>query len=461
MFNQTHNSKMTKSILFTISFLFILSCQDELLDPSVTKSVSNENFKLSMTISDDIVHEDGNIKVDVSLERTVDAPFFLPNKMLGEWYLREMDGLPLEEDSLQIVYKFLADSTFGISKTFSFNSKSLGSQVLGKWNVSSDSDYQLVHGYDTTTTVEVTLNEWSIDDTMYSVTTQDIIHIDSIRVFEYTFSNDYGLTLTDKIKYNYMTVNKIDTSYEVNSTVYHTEFTWDTTYSIDSMSTYRDGLWDYSHDNIATLTIHFYDIQGGEHNTFATTFDIDVATIPVGSFMYWNSDNSHSVVLQKTNSSTIFNTPDDSTASFQGGWTFSQSADVLTVTTTLNNEEETGNISFDTPGSVVPEGGYMYWTTNENQYTFEKKNDPGYSDPNFENLDMDLIVSALGGDILVLNSTFGSEYKSFEVEIGSATGEEFNATCFFEPSSSAGSNGYISTQFNDLTLTISIYIIQD
>ena len=127
----------------------------------------------------------------------------------------------------------------------------------------------------------------------------------------------------------------------------------------------------------------------------------------------------------------------------------------------MNNTEESGLISFDTPGSVVPVGGYMYWITNDNQYTFEKKADPGTSDPNFELLDMSLIVSALGGDIYVLNSTYGSEYKSFDVEIGSGTGDEYKATCFFEPSSSAGSNGYISTQFDDITLTISVYIIQD
>ena len=55
---------MSKSLLLTISLLFIISCQDDLLDPSVTKSVSNENFKLSMTISDDIVHEDDENHVD-------------------------------------------------------------------------------------------------------------------------------------------------------------------------------------------------------------------------------------------------------------------------------------------------------------------------------------------------------------------------------------------------------------
>ena len=140
---------------------------------------------------------------------------------------------------------------------------------------------------------------------------------------------------------------------------------------------------------------------------------------------------------------------------------FTQSSDVLTITTILNNEEETGTISFDTPGSVVPEGGYMFWTTADNLYKFEKKDDPEYSDPNFEGLDMDLIVSALGGDIYVLNSTTGSDYKSFDVEIGYASGDEYKTTCFFEPSSSAGSNGYISAQFDDITLSISIYIIQD
>ncbi len=462
MFNQRQNSKMPKSILVTFSFLFLISCQEDLLDPSVTKSVSNDNFKLSMTLSDDIVHEAGNIKVDVSLERTVDAPFFLPSKMLGDWYLREINGQILAEDSLQVLYEFLADSTYGISKTFSFNSKSLGSQALGLWDVISDTDYQLDHGYDTTTTAEFTVNEWPLGDTTYTVTTHDIIHIDSIRALVYTFSNDYSVTLTNKIIYDYMTVTELDTTITWNN---GDSGAWgtgrDTVNTTDSTSTDRDGLWDFTQDNMTTLTVHFYDVQGGEHNSFETTFDIDIATIPVGSFMYWAGDNSRSVVLQKTNTSTTFDAPDDSTASFQGGWTFTQTGDELTVTTILNNTEETGIISFDTPGSIVPIGGNMYWTTDLNQYKFEKINDPDPSDPNFEGLDMDLVVSALGGDIFVLNSTYGSEYKSFDVEIGSGTGDEFKATCFFEPSSSAGSNGYISTQFDDIILTISVYIIQE
>ena len=259
-----------------------------------------------------------------------------------------------------------------------------------------------------------------------------------------------------------MTVTELDTTITWNN---GDSGAWgtgrDTVNTTDSTSTDRDGLWDFTQDNMTTLTVHFYDVQGGEHNSFETTFDIDIATIPVGSFMYWAGDNSRSVVLQKTNTSTTFDAPDDSTASFQGGWTFTQTGDELTVTTILNNTEETGIISFDTPGSIVPIGGNMYWTTDLNQYKFEKINDPDPSDPNFEGLDMDLVVSALGGDIFVLNSTYGSEYKSFDVEIGSGTGDEFKATCFFEPSSSAGSNGYISTQFDDIILTISVYIIQE
>ncbi len=456
---------MTKSSLFVLCLLFIISCQDSLIDPSVTKSVSNSNFQLSLTISDDIVHEDGNIKIDVSLERTVDAPFFLPNKMLGDWYLREINGQSLADDSISIVYEFLADSTFGISKTFSFNNKSLGSQLLGKWDVYSDTKYNLDVGTYSTTTDDSTIGLWTVGDSTYTILTRDIISIDSARAFDYTFSNDYGLSLDDKIVYHYMTVMEIDTiitwddstgnSFEYRHTIR------DTAYSADSTTTERDGMWDFSQDSIKTLTVHFYDIPGGEHNTFNTTFDIDIATIPVGSYMYWAGDSTRSVVLKKTGSSTTFDSPDDSTASFQGGWMFTQSSDVLTITTILNNEEETGTISFDTPGSVVPEGGYMFWTTADNLYKFEKKDDPEYSDPNFEGLDMDLIVSALGGDIYVLNSTTGSDYKSFDVEIGYASGDEYKTTCFFEPSSSAGSNGYISAQFDDITLSISIYIIQD
>ena len=438
-----------------------MCCQDDLLDPSVTKSASNDKFKLSLSLSDDIVREDGNIKIDVALERTDDAPYFLPSKMLGEWYVRELNNLVLTEDSLQIIYEFFADSTFTISKTFSFTNKALGSQVLGNWNVYSDTEYYLDHGYDTTTTTESTIAFWTVGDTTYTVTTQDIVHIDSIKSFNYTFSNDYGVELTDKVVYEYMTVTEIDTSYEVGTTTFHSEIARDTTYASDSTSASRDGMWEFTQDSIKTLAVHFYDIPGGEHNTYTTTFDIDIATIPVNSFMYWTSSADRNVILQKTGSSTTFDTPDDSTASFAGGWTFTEANDEFSVSLILNNEVETGTISFDTPGSVVPIGGNMYWVTDLNQYTFEKKADPSSSDPNFEGLDMNLVVSALGGDIFVLNSTTGSDYKSFDVEIGYAAGDEFEAVCFYEPSSSAGSSSYISAQFDDITLTISIYIIQD
>ena len=450
-----------KSPLIILTLLLLLSCEDALIDPSVAKSASNDKFKLSLSLSDDVVREDGNIKIDVALERTVDAPYFLPSKMLGEWYLREINGEILAEDSLLIVYEFFADSTFTISKTFSFTNTSLGSQVLGNWNVYSDTEYYLDHGYDTTTTTESTIAFWTVGDTTYTVTTQDIVHIDSIRSFNYTFSNDYGVELTDKVVYEYMTVTEIDTSYEVGTTTFHSEIARDTTYASDSTSASRDGMWEFTQDSIKTLVVHFYDIPGGEHNTYTTTFDIDIATIPVNSFMYWTSSADRNVILQKTGSSTTFDTPDDSTASFAGGWTFTEANDEFSVSLILNNEVETGAITFDAPGSTIPIGGLMYWSTDENQFVFEKKAAAGYSDPNFEDLDTDLIVSALGGDIYVLNSTTGSDYKSFDVEIGYAAGDEFEAVCFYEPSSSAGSSSYISAQFDDITLTISIYIIQD
>lgn len=465
MINKKH-TYMTKSSLFIFCLLFIFSCQEDLLDPSVTKSVNNDNFVLKLTLSDDIVHEDGNIKIDVSLERSINSPYFLPSKVLGEWYLREIDGVGLSEDSINIEYEFLADSTFELSKTFSFNNMSLGSQVLGQWNVYSDSEYQLDHGFDTTTTADVNIGNWTYGDSNYVVNTRDIIHVDSARAFGYTFSNDYGLSHTDKIIYNKITVTETDTVITWDDTTgnsfEYTSTTRDTTTSSDSTTVERYGLWEYVQDSVKTVTIRYYDVPGGETEVFSATFDLDIATIPTNGYMYWAGDNSRSVILQKTGSSSTFSSPDDSTAAYHGGWLFSETNDQLSVTTILYNETETSTVTFDTPGSTVPEGGFMFWTTeNGVQYTFEKKDDASSYDPSFESLDMDLIVSALGGDIYVLNSTSGSEYKTFEVEIGHGKGDEYKAICFFEPSSSAGSNGYISAQFNDLIVSISIYIISD
>jgi len=457
---------MTKSSFFVLCLFFLFSCQDNVLDPSVTKSVNNNHYKLSLTLSDDIVREDGNIKIDAALERLVNSPYLKPSKVLGEWYLREINDVELEEDSINIVYEFLADSTFELSTTFSFSNMSLGSQVLGSWTVYSDSKYELDHGFDTTTTADVNIGNWTYGDSSYVVNTRDIIHVDSIRAFEYSFSNDYGFELDDKIVYQRMTVTEIDTNISwddtTGSSFEYISTTRDTAFSTDSTMTEREGLWEYVEDSVKTLTLRYYDVPGGELEVFTTIFDLDIATIPTNGYMYWSDSDSRTVILQKTSASNNFSSPDDSTAAFHGGWLFSETEDAFTVTTILNNETENATVTFDAPGSTVPEGGYMFWATeNGDMYTFEKKDDASSYDPNFENIDMGMIVSALGGDIYVLNSTTGSDYKSFDVDIGHGAGDEFKATSFFEPSSSAGSNGYISAEFNDLTLTISVYIISE
>lgn len=451
---------ISKKLISLFFFLFFLACQDELFDPSVSKSVENDFFRLTMDLSDDIVKKDGNIKIDVSLERKINSPYLLPGKVLGEWYLREVDSLELKEDSISVIYEFWADSTFSLSKTFSFSEIALGSQVLGQWAVYSDTDYNLHHGYDTTTTDVQQVASWTEGDSTYTVNSHDIIHVDSVRnAIEYSFANDYGFTINDEIHYNIMTVTETDTMIDWNNGDAHW-ITQDTTFSEETAVTERKGLWEFVQESVQTITLRYYDVPGGETYNFTTTFDLDQATIPTGGFMYWSGENSRSVVLQKTGSTSTFYAPDDSTASFGGGWLFAENGDAFTVTTILNNATETATVTFDAPGSTVPVGGLMFWTTGAGvNYVFEKKANPSSYDPNFENIDMNIIVSAVGGDIFKLNSTSGSEYQTFEVLIGHGENDKFSSTCFFDPVSSAGSNGYISAQFNDLTLTIVIYII--
>ena len=68
-------AKVKQSIMLTLMgviFFSIAGCGDEALDTSKFVSNQNNNFKLTLTISDDIVRKDDTIKLTAVVERLVD-----------------------------------------------------------------------------------------------------------------------------------------------------------------------------------------------------------------------------------------------------------------------------------------------------------------------------------------------------------------------------------------------------
>ncbi len=62
------------AVIFTSFFLILFyGCEDVVVDTSVSKSVSNDNFSLILTISNDVVRLNESIRVDTELKRIVHA----------------------------------------------------------------------------------------------------------------------------------------------------------------------------------------------------------------------------------------------------------------------------------------------------------------------------------------------------------------------------------------------------
>ena len=75
--------------------LIITSCSDEVLDTSKSTSNSNKEFKLTLTISDDIVRLDDSIKITATVERKVHKDSisgFVSMKMMMDAVGGSIDG---------------------------------------------------------------------------------------------------------------------------------------------------------------------------------------------------------------------------------------------------------------------------------------------------------------------------------------------------------------------------------
>ena len=211
----------------------------------------------------------------------------------------------------------------------------------------------------------------------------------------------------------------------------------------------RSGGWSYD-DASNSLTVAVY----GETETGTVSFDTRASTVPVGAFMYWESDTRGVITFVKTVSVSGADATPDSVVTSAGGWDWDVSAGSLT--TTIMGQELSGPVTFDTQGSVVPINGFMYWETGAEQkgsLIFKKTSNISSGSSPFS---MKLAIDASGGsvDLLHVSST-----SSITVIIADSAGSKFQVEGLFVPSSSK-TKALVSAKFQDLFVKIPIDIVK-
>ena len=71
-----------KKVVLTGLALCLISCSDKVLDTQQSDSGSNNDFTLTLTISDDIVYLNSSIKVTAVIERKIDGTSITENMMM-------------------------------------------------------------------------------------------------------------------------------------------------------------------------------------------------------------------------------------------------------------------------------------------------------------------------------------------------------------------------------------------
>lgn len=96
-----------RHILFlALSTLLFTSCSDDVLDTSKSKSNSNKEFKLTLTISDDIVRLDDSVELTATIERKVhkdSVSGYPPTKMVMDAVGGTIDGHSFSSSSNIII----------------------------------------------------------------------------------------------------------------------------------------------------------------------------------------------------------------------------------------------------------------------------------------------------------------------------------------------------------------------
>ena len=269
LFNR--NTNPPKYLFIIVSLFFLATgCENDIInnDTSITKSIEDDYFSLSLTISEDIVSKYEDIKIDVQIVRKMEHTD-LGSQVLGTWKVsQEISGT----DTLKFTY---SDSTIGSATE---------------------------------------INNWATGDSTYSVTQQVSVYTDSSRSIFYTFSNDYTFSYRQSVVYLDTTVTTTDTTITWSTSSENKEDNIDTTSTTDSVVTTRSGEWTYSPES-AKLKMNFLDVVGGEADSGAVSFDTDLATIPLGAFMVF-SGSSKTITFEKTATETEFELPDEESTTY-------------------------------------------------------------------------------------------------------------------------------------------------
>lgn len=83
--------RLMKKVVLTGLALCLISCSDKVLDTKQSDSGSNNDFTLTLTISDDIVYLNSSIKVTAVIERRVDGTS-ITDKMMMDAVGGKIDG---------------------------------------------------------------------------------------------------------------------------------------------------------------------------------------------------------------------------------------------------------------------------------------------------------------------------------------------------------------------------------
>lgn len=446
----------TRQVAQPILALYLVisaGCQDGSTEVPITGEAANDSYTLSMRLSNDIVSTAGSVELSAAVERKVDKQIDEQGRFPGTWSVVSIGADTLDEDSLEVAYTFKKDSTVTVKETFKFDVSVLGSRILGAWDLYAEiigGDSTNFQPEDSTSTSDTTVTDVGGDTT--TVITDSTTYADTTLTYSYTFENDSSLTVT-------ATSAVADTTYIVVRTTTQsgdsalTVTTKDTAYTSSSTPVTRYGEWLYNHTK-KTFSTAFYDTLGGEFETGAVAFDTEALIVPTKGFMNWTTDK-RKAVFRKSADVSGFDTPDDSVATRGGGWVFNEDTNVLTVT--LEGVSESGTVTFDTPGSVVPLYGFMRWESGTRGMVVLQKTGSGSTES--DGLSMKLSIDAIGGTVDILNF---SSTSNITVDIEDEAGAVFHVSGIMTPKK-VGSNyldeAVVSARFQDIQVKLKVAVV--
>ncbi|MBH31181.1 MAG: hypothetical protein CMG71_04220 [Candidatus Marinimicrobia bacterium] len=207
----------------------------------------------------------------------------------------------------------------------------------------------------------------------------------------------------------------------------------------------KSGGWEYNKDD-NTLSVTVY----GETESGDIAFDTKASKVPIGAYMYWVSSSRGAITFVKTSNVSGADVTPDSVITSAGGWNWNSGEGTLTAT--IGGQQLSGNVTFETPGSVVPINGFMYWTTNEEGSLILKKK----SNVSGSTSSMKLAMDATGGSLDIHHVSSASNITIVMADTAKA---KFQVEGLFVPSSNK-KNALISAKFQDLFLKIPVTIVE-